>query len=128
MSCEYLIFDDGPKRVGPFSHAVKAGEFLFVTGQMPTLPNDPKTIISNEVEEQTHQVMKNLLNVLNKSKVSWENIVFVRMYLVNFQDFDKVNKVYETYFSKDRLPARTCIGVTGLAVGSLVEIDLIAKI
>ena len=101
MSCEHLIFDDGPKRVGPFSHAVKAGEFLFVTGQMPTLPNDPKTIISNDVQEQTHQVMKNLLNVLNKSKVSWENIVFVRMYLVNFQDFDKVNKIYETYFSKD---------------------------
>ena len=99
MSCEYFIFDDGPKRVGPFSHAVKAGQFLFVTGQMPTLPQDPKKIVSND-EEQTHQVMKNLLNVLNKSKVSWENIVFVRMYLVNFQDFDKVNKVYETYFSK----------------------------
>ena len=48
MSCEHLIFDDGPKRVGPFSHAVKAGEFLFVTGQMPTLPNDPKTIVSND--------------------------------------------------------------------------------
>ena len=116
MPCENLILDDGPNRVGPFSHAVKSGEFLFVTGQMPTLPNDPKTIISNDVQEQTHQVMKNLLNVLNKSKVSWENIVFVRMYLVNFQDFDKVNKVYETYFSKDKLPARTCIGVTGLAV------------
>ena len=60
MSCEYLIFNDGPKRVGPFSPDVKAGGFLFVKGQMPTLRNDPKTIISNEVEEQTHQVMKNL--------------------------------------------------------------------
>ena len=69
-----------------------------------------------------------LLDVLNKSKVSWGNIVFVRIYLVNFQDFDKVNRVYETYFTKDKLPARTCIGVTGLAVGSLIEIDLIAKI
>ncbi len=128
MSCEHLIFNDGPKRVGPFSHAVKAGEFLFVTGQMPTLPNDNKKIVSNDVEEQTHQVMKNLLDVLNKSKVSWGNIVFVRIYLVNFQDFDKVNRVYETYFTKDKLPARTCIGVTGLAVGSLIEIDLIAKI
>ena len=128
MSCEHLIFNDGPKRVGPFSHAVKAGEFLFVTGQMPTLPNDNKKIVSNDVEEQTHQVMKNLLDVLNKSKVSWGNIVFVRIYLVNFQDFYKVNRVYETYFTKDKLPARTCIGVTGLAVGSLIGIDLIAKI
>mgnify|MGYP001334365977 FL=1 len=128
MSCEHLIFDDGPKRVGPFSHAVKAGGFLFVTGQMPTLPDNPKIIVSNNVEEQTHQVMKNLRNVLNKSNVNWKNIVFVRVYLVNFQDFDKVNKIYETYFAKDKLPARTCIGVTGLAVGSLIEIDLIAKI
>ena len=128
MSCEHLIFDGGPKRVGPFSHAVKAGGFLFVTGQMPTLPDNPKIIVSNNVEEQTHQVMKNLRNVLNKSNVNWKNIVFVRVYLVNFQDFDKVNKIYETYFAKDKLPARTCIGVTGLAVGSLIEIDLIAKI
>ena len=128
MSCEHLIFDDGPKRVGPFSHAVKAGGFLFVTGQMPTLPDNPKIIVSNNVEEQTHQVMKNLRNVLNKSNVNWKNIIFVRVYLVNFQDFDKVNKIYETYFAKDKLPARTCIGVTGLAVGSLIEIDLIAKI
>ena len=128
MTCEFLIFDDGPERVGPFSHAVKAGGFLFVTGQMPTLQDDPKIIISNNVEKQTHQVMKNLLNVLNKSNVLWENIVFVRMYLVNFQDFDKVNKVYETYFSKDKLPARTCVGVTGLAVGAQIEIDLIAKL
>ena len=128
MSCEHLIFSDGPKRVGPFSHAVKAGEFLFVTGQMPTLPDNPKIIVSNNVEEQTHQVMKNLRNVLNKSNVNWKNIIFVRVYLVNFQDFDKVNKIYETYFAKDKLPARTCIGVTGLAVGSLIEIDLIAKI
>ena len=128
MSCEHLIFDDGPKRVGPFSHAVKAGGFLFVTGQMPTLPDNPKIIVSNNVEEQTDQVMKNLRNVLNKSNVNWKQIVFVRVYLVNFQDFDKVNKIYETYFAKDKLPARTCIGVTGLAVGSLIEIDLIAKI
>ena len=127
MDIEHLVFENGPKRVGPFSHAVKAGQFLFVTGQMPTLPQDPKKIVSNDVEEQTHQVMKNLLNVLNKSKVSWENIVFVRMYLVNFQDFDIVNKIYETYFSEEKLPARTCIGVTGLAVGASIEIDLIAK-
>ena len=125
---EYFTFNDGPKRVGPFSHAVKSGGFLFVTGQMPTLENNAKLLISNNIKDQTKQVLKNLSAVLKKSSVPWNNIVFVRIYLVNFQDFDTVNEIYKTYFPKDKLPARTCIGVTGLAVGSLIEIDLIAKI
>ena len=125
---EFLTFNDGPERVGPFSHAVKSEEYLFVTGQMPTLENDSTTLISNDIREQTHQVMKNLTLVLEKSNVPWGNIVFVRVYLVNFQDFNKMNSVYKTYFSEDNLPARTCIGVTGLAVGASVEIDLIAQV
>ena len=125
---EYFTFNDGPKRVGPFSHAVKSGGFLFVTGQMPTLENNAKLLISNNIKDQTKQVLKNLSAVLKKSSVPWNNIVSVRIYLVNFQDFDTVNEIYKTYFPKDKLPARTCIGVTGLAVGSLIEIDLIAKI
>ena len=125
---EYLTFDDGPKKVGPFSHAVKSGGFLFVTGQMPTLKNDPTHLVSNDIKDQTHQVFKNLSTVLKNSYVPWNNIVFVRIYLVNFQDFDNVNEIYKTYFPKGKLPARTCIGVTGLAVGSLIEIDLVAKI
>jgi enamine deaminase RidA (YjgF/YER057c/UK114 family) len=71
--------------------------------------------------------MKNLITVLNAANTSLENVVFVRIYLVNFQDFDKMNTVYKSYFDSDKLPARTCIGVTGLAVGASVEIDLIAK-
>ena len=98
---EHLTFSDGPKRVGPFSHAVKSDNYLFVTGQMPTLEDDPSKLISNDIKDQTHQVLKNLSTVLKKSNVPWENIVFVRIYLVNFQDFDIVNKIYETYFSED---------------------------
>ena len=128
MNIEHLVFDDGPKRVGPFSHAVKAGGFLFVTGQMPTLTNDPTKLIEGEIISQTHQVMKNLKHVLTAANNSLENVVFVRIYLINFQDFDKMNAVYESYFASDKLPARTCIGVTGLAVGASVEIDLIAKV
>jgi reactive intermediate/imine deaminase len=127
LDIEHLVFENGPKRVGPFSHAVKAGDFIFVTGQMPTLPNNPDVLVSNDVEEQTHQVMKNLMDVLKQSGSSLERVTFVRVYLVNFQDFDKVNKIYKSYFDKNKLPARTCIGVTGLAVGASVEIDLIAK-
>jgi len=128
MSVEHLVFNQGPIRVGPFSHAVKAGDFLFVTGQMPTLPNDPTKLIEGGIFNQTHQVMKNLELVLDAAKSSFDNVVFARIYLLNFQDFDAMNAIYESYFMPDKLPARTCIGVTGLAVGASVEIDLIAKL
>ena len=127
MDIEHLVFNQGPKRVGPFSHAVKAGDFLFVTGQMPTLPNDPTKLIEGGISSQTHQVMKNLKTVLTAANSSLENAVFVRIYLINFKDFNIMNTVYESYFVPGKLPARTCIGVTGLAVGASVEIDLIAN-
>ena len=127
LNIEHLVFNQGPKRVGPFSHAVKAGGFLFVTGQMPTLPDDPTKLIDGDISNQTHQVMKNLKTVLMASDSSLKNVVFVRIYLLNFKDFDTMNTIYESYFEPDKLPARTCIGVTGLAVGALIEIDLIAK-
>ena len=127
LNIEHLVFSQGPKRVGPFSHAVKAGGFLFVTGQMPTLPNDPTKLIAGDISNQTHQVMKNLETVLAAANSSLENVVFVRIYLVNFEDFDAMNAVYKSYFLPDKLPARTCIGVTGLAVGASIEIDLIAQ-
>ena len=128
MDVEHLVFSDGPKRVGPFSHAVKAGGFLFVTGQMPTLLDDPTTLVIGGITEQTHQVMQNLRHVLTSSGCQFSNVVFVRIYLVNFQDFDRMNDVYKTYFDAEKLPARTCIGVTGLAVGASIEIDLTAKL
>ena len=120
MDIEHFIFSDAPERVGPFSHAVKAGHFLFVTGQMPTLKNDRTTLISDGIEAQTKQVMENLSDVLREAKTDFDNVIFARVYLVNFQDFDKMNAVYEQYFAKGKLPARTCIGVTGLAVGASV--------
>ena len=128
MDIEHFIFSDAPERVGPFSHAVKAGSFLFVTGQMPTLKNDRTKLVSGGIKAQTKQVMDNLSDVLREAKSDFDRVIFARVYLVNFQDFDKMNAVYEQYFPIGRLPARTCIGVTGLAVGSLVEIDFIVGI
>ena len=126
MEIVHLNFSDGPMKVAPFSHAVKAGEFLFVTGQMPTLKTDNSKLISGDIEEQTHQVMRNLVGILQLAGSSLDKVIFSRVYLVNFGDFDKMNEVYASYFSKNKLPARTCIGVTGLAVGASVEIDFIA--
>ena len=128
MDINYLTVPGGPLKVGPFSHAVRAGDFLFITGQMPTLKNDNSKLVSDKIEEQTHQVMKNLIDILKGCGSSLDKVIFARVYLVNFQDFDKMNKVYSSYFSKDKLPARTCIGVTSLAVGASVEIDFIAGI
>ena len=127
MTIEHLVFNKGPKRVGPFSHAVKAGDFLFITGQMPTLLDDPTKLIEGDISKQTHQVMKNLKIVLTESNSSLDDVVFVRIYLLDFQDFDTMNSVYKSYFKPNKLPARTCIGVTGLAVGASIEIDMIAK-
>ena len=126
MDIEHLSFSSAPQKVAPFSHAVRAGEYLFITGQMPTLKNDSTILVDGGIEAQTHQVMKNLLEVLDAAGSSLEKVIFARVYLVNFGDFDKMNKVYASYFEKDKLPARTCIGVTGLAVGASVEIDFIA--
>ena len=126
MDIEHLNFSSGPQKVAPFSHAVRAGEYLFITGQMPTLKNDNTKLVEGGIEAQTHQVMKNLIEVLNAAGSSLEKVIFARVYLVNFGDFDRMNSVYASYFAKDKLPARTCIGVTGLAVGASVEIDFIA--
>ena len=127
MDIEHLSFSSAPQKVAPFSHAVRAGEYLFITGQMPTLKNDSTKLVDGGIEAQTHQVMKNLIEVLDAAGSSLEKVIFARVYLVNFGDFDKMNKVYASYFEKDKLPARTCIGVTGLAVGASVEIDFIAS-
>ena len=126
MDIEHLNFSSGPQKVAPFSHAVRAGEYLFITGQMPTLKNDNTKLVEGGIEGQTHQVMKNLIEVLNAAGSSLEKVIFARVYLVNFGDFDRMNRIYASYFAKDKLPARTCIGVTGLAVGASVEIDFIA--
>ena len=126
MDIEHLSFSSAPQKVAPFSHAVRAGDYLFITGQMPTLKKDNTKLVDGGIEAQTHQVMKNLIDVLNAAGSSLEKVIVARVYLVNFGDFNKMNSVYASYFAKDKLPARTCIGVTGLAVGASVEIDFIA--
>ena len=126
MDIEHLTFSSAPQKVAPFSHAVRAGDYLFITGQMPTLKHDNTQLVDGGIEAQTHQVMKNLVDVLNAAGSSLEKVIFARVYLVNFGDFDKMNSVYASYFVQDKLPARTCIGVTGLDVGASVEIDFIA--
>ena len=128
MDINHITLSNGPQKVAPFSHAVRVGELLFITGQMPTLKNNKSKLISGRIEEQTHQVMKNLIDILKGCNSSLNKVIFSRVYLVNFKDFNIMNTVYASYFDKNKLPARTCIGVTELAVGASIEIDFIAGI
>ena len=117
-----------PTPVAPFSHAVEVDGWVFLTGQMPTLPEDDSAPLPAGIEAQTSRVMDNLIIVLRGLDLDLRHVVSVRVFLTRFeQDYAPMNAVYRGYFSPDRLPARTCIGVTGLARGALVEIDLIAR-
>lgn len=116
-----------PEPVATFSHAVEAGGFVHVTGQMPTYPGEPDRALADSVEQQTHQVMRNLHAVLKGLGLGWDNVVRAGAYLTHFEeDYALFNRVYASYFPANRLPARTCIGVTALACGARVEIDLVA--
>lgn len=118
----------GPRPVAPFSHAVEADGWVFVTGQMPTDPQAPDAPLPEGIEAQTLRVMDNLRLVLAGIGLSLENVTFVRIYLTHFErDYAAMNETYKSYFEEGKLPGRTTIGVTGLAVGALVEIDMIAR-
>ncbi|MGH1485872.1 MAG: RidA family protein [Cellvibrionaceae bacterium] len=118
-------FDDGPDKIAPFSHAVEVNGWIEVTGQMPMDPVDNSLPMPEGIEAQTHQVMSNLHNVLTRMGTGWSDVIRARIYLTHFErDYEKMNTVYKSYFDQGRLPARTCVGTTGLAGNALVEIDL----
>lgn len=117
----------GPQPVAPFSHAVETDGFVFVTGQMPDTPDAPG-VLPEGIEAQTRNVVSNLKFVLASLGLGLEHVVMARVYLTRFkQDYEAMNRVYRTFFAEGRLPARTCVGVTGLAYDALIEIDLIAR-
>ena len=124
---KFHMIAGGPKPVAPFSHAVETDGFVFVTGQMPDTPATPG-VLPEGIVAQTKAVMKNLKVVLNGLNLGFEHVVTARVYLTRFkEDYAAMNETYQQYFAADRRPARTCVGVTGLAYDALIEIDLICK-
>ena len=118
----------GPRPVAPFSHAVEAEGWVFVTGQMPTDPNAPDAPLPAGIEAQTQRVIDNLKIVLGGIGLGLEHVTMARIYLTEFhRDYEQMNEVWVRNFEAGKLPARTTIGVTGLAVGALVEIDLVVR-
>jgi len=121
------MVSNGPRPVAPFSHAVETDGFVFVTGQMPDSPQEPG-VLPEGIVAQTHAVMANLRLVLTGLGLGFEHVVMARIYLARFrEDYQAMNETYRSYFAEDRLPARTCVGVTGLAYDALIEIDLVLR-
>jgi 2-iminobutanoate/2-iminopropanoate deaminase len=128
MDLEFLMAAGAPPPppTAAYSHAVRAGNFLFVTGQLGV---DPITnqLVSGGIVAQTRQVMQNLQTVLRGAGTSLDRTVMARVYLTDFGDYAVMNTEYARHFAPGRLPARTTVGVTGLALGGAVEIDLIVR-
>jgi reactive intermediate/imine deaminase len=128
MSPVFHFMPNAPKPVAPYSHAVEADGFVFVTGQLATEPDDDALPVPEGIEAQTRKVMDNLTRVLEGVGLTFADVVCVRIFLTAFErDYAAMNAIYASYFAPSRLPARTTVGVTHLARGGIVEIDLIAK-
>jgi reactive intermediate/imine deaminase len=125
---KFWMIPAAPTPVAPFSHATESDGWVFVTGQMPTSPTDDSAPLPEGVVAQTRRVMDNLKLVLEGLGLGLEHVLSARIFLTEFKrDYAAMNDAYRAYFPQDALPARTCIGVTGLARDALVEIDFIAK-
>ena len=127
MTPLFHLLQDAPKPVAPYSHAVEAGGFVFITGQLATDPDDDALPIPAGIKAQTVKVMSNLVRVLKGLGLGLEHVISVRIFLTDFErDYVPMNALYATYFLETRRPARTTVGVTGLARGGIIEIDMIA--
>lgn len=117
---------EAPDPVAPFSHAAECDGLVIVTGQLPIDPDEFKAPLPRGVRAQTHKTMDNLIRVLKGIGCGLDDVIGARVFLTRFErDYAAMNEVYRSYFAAGRLPARTCIGVTGLARRALVEIDFI---
>jgi reactive intermediate/imine deaminase len=124
----FHMVSGAPDPVAPFSHAVESDGWVFLTGQMPFTGLAADSPYPEGIEAQTHQVMANLGRVLGGCGLTLADVLVVRVYLTHFEeDYARMNAVYAGYFAAGRRPARTCIGVSGLARGARIEIDMLAR-
>jgi len=111
--------------VGPYSHAVESGGFLYLSGQTP-IDSNTGMLVTGDITAQTEQCFKNLTNVLTSAGMTHDDVIKVKVFLTDMKNFHAMNEVYEKQFSKP-FPARTTIGVKELPIGAQVEIEMIAK-
>ncbi len=121
-----IVTTDAPAAIGPYSQAVRTGDLVFLSGQIPL---DPRTgnLVEGGIEAQTRQVLANLQAVLEAAGASFDQVVRTTIYLIDLADFVVVNEIYASYF-KAPYPSRATVGVAALPRGARVEIDAIARL
>ena len=123
---ETIETEFAPKPVGPYSQAVLAENWLYCSGQIALDPLTGEMVGEGNIEEETRQVLKNLIAVVKAAGGETSNVIKTTIYLTNLEDFKKVNQIYAETFSQKASPARACVEVSNLPKGGKIEIDCIA--
>ncbi|MEG1311268.1 MAG: RidA family protein [Romboutsia sp.] len=126
MKHEVIHTDNAPKAIGPYSQAVKAGNMLFVSGQVPFVP-ETMEIVEGDVKAQTAQSLKNVAAILAEAGVDFSNVVKSTVFIKDMNEFGQINEVYAEFFGENK-PARACVEVARLPKDVKVEIEVIAVI
>ncbi|MGX9757278.1 RidA family protein [Clostridioides difficile] len=124
MKHEVLHTNDAPAALGPYSQAIKAGNLLFVSGQVPLVP-ETMEVVEGDVQAQTAQSLKNLKAILSESGADFSNVVKTTVFIKDMNEFGAINEVYAEYFGENK-PARACVEVARLPKDVKVEIEVIA--
>lgn len=117
---------DAPAAIGPYSQAIRAGQFVFLSGQIPLDPESGEMVGGDDVEAQTAQVMRNLAAVLRAAGARFDSVVKSTIFLTDLNDFAVVNRVYGAHFEGIAPPARATVQVSALPRGANVEIEMVA--
>ena len=125
MSKRIIQTELAPAAIGPYSQAIRIGDFLYTSGQIALDPKSGK-FLSGEIKEETEQTLKNISAILQADGLELENVIKTTVYLSDLNDFAQMNQIYEKYFSKNK-PARACVQVAALPKGAKIEIDAIAS-
>ena len=115
-----------PAAIGPYEQAIKAGSFIFTSGQIPINPAKNE-LVGGEIQDETRQVLKNISAVLQAGGSSLENTVKITVYLKDLSNFARMNEIYQSFFPQSK-PARSCVEVSELPKGVGVEMDAVAFI
>jgi len=126
MSKQIINTPNAPAPIGPYNQSVKAGGFLFISGQIPLVPATGE-LVSSGIKDEATQVMQNLKAILDEAKLTFEHVVKTTIFLSDMALFADVNEVYGSYFTGDA-PARETVAVKGLPKGVNVEISMIAVV
>ena len=126
MNKRIIQTNQAPTAIGPYSQAIRVGDFMYTSGQISLDPQSEK-FISGKIEDETERVIKNILAILQADGLSLDNVIKTTVYLLDLDHFSRMNHVYENYFGKNK-PARACVQVAALPKGAKIEIDAIASI